>query len=1142
MHTPGQRPLIALVAAVVVLCAGLAGGPANAQVWHDQATAPSPIATSSGHLHLAGLRPVHRESPATAKLGSTLRAAAGPQSVFVEFSGPTVAEASGASTGATANAGAAQGDTEAGARRATAGTARAAQITATASEVARAARSHDPAARQLFTTTNAVAGVGLTVDASALPALAARGDVVKVSPLVPKRPATTGAAQLTEALATWQRTGRTGAGVSIGIIDTGIDYTHADFGGPGTVAAYEAARASDTWTPNAAVVGGYDFVGDTYDGSNEPQPDPNPLDCEGHGTHVAGIAAGRGVNADGSTFSGSYRTLTDTRLRGLAIGPGMAPQASLYALRVFGCTGESSALLPALDWSLDPNGDGDVSDHLDIVNLSLTSDWGSADDPDSRALDALAAHGVVAVASAGNGGDLTDIGASPASAVRSIAVASSADRYQLRDGVRVDAPARLKTVAPGQVSQYFDWDGAADVSGQVVTLPTPNADGCQPLTSKQRAIVRGKIVWLEWDDDERARRCGSIDRADNVAAAGAIGFLLTSATDRFPIGIAGSEQIPGLQLTGTATSRLRAASATGTLRVTLSAGLRATVEEFDPTLEGLIAADTARGTRTAGAIKPDVAAPGETIASAAAGTGAGVQVESGTSMAAPVVSGIAALVKQHHPQWSPEQIKAAVVNGAQGHLSTATTGRPDDRRADHHGTGNGHRDRPERYGPARVGSGNANAEAAVGLTSLAYNGDTEGAVSVSFGVLTPTAAHGAVSASHQVVIENLGADARTYRLAYDPITSQPGLSYSVSPTTVRVPAGQQAKVTVRVTADPFALRHSIEASMAVTQPNPLLADAQGKPELMARPFLPSASGLVLVTAGTEQLRVPVYATAKPASSTSTTLRPSRSGSDTLSVNGSGVTATSGARSGQAQDRYRSELSVLTLGAESPRLPDCSAADVAACVPYPSAAGTDLRYVGAGATRGGGGGRTLWFGLATWAPWTTISEPSMLPSVEVDTTGDEVADFAVEVAAVPGTDFRYAMVYDLASGEVVGAEPTNFDATDSRIFDNDVLLIPVDPSALGLDPTAASLPISYTVTTYGWAAEPFARDVTDPIEFDVAVPPVQVGGPLYPDDSRTRIPVRVTGAAPVSALVLHLDGMPGQRAEVVSISAEPDAEP
>ncbi len=112
---------------------------------------------------------------------------------------------------------------------------------------------------------------------------------------------------------TWGQTGRTGKGVKIAIIDTGINYYHLDFGGAGN-AAWKAddptTREPGTF-PTAKVVGGYDFVGDNYDADTQPvpHPDPDPLDCKAkdsenvqHGTHVAGTAAGTGVTISGRTL------------------------------------------------------------------------------------------------------------------------------------------------------------------------------------------------------------------------------------------------------------------------------------------------------------------------------------------------------------------------------------------------------------------------------------------------------------------------------------------------------------------------------------------------------------------------------------------------------------------------------------------------------------------------------------------------------------------------------------------------------------------------------------------------------------------------------------------------------------------------
>ena len=211
--------------------------------------------------------------------------------------------------------------------------------------------------------------------------------------------------------------GYTGDGVTIGVIDTGIDYTHAMFGGAGTPVAYSSNNPDiiepGSSFPTLKVVGGYDFAGTDYDANDEnfdvPVPDADPLDEGGHGTHVASTAAGIDFNPLDS------------------LGSGVAPDAKLYALKVFGANGSTNLAMNAIEWATDPDGDGDTSDHLDVINLSLGSSFGPGDptDPENIAVENAAAAGVFIAASAGNSGDSSYITGGPAAADSALSVAAS---------------------------------------------------------------------------------------------------------------------------------------------------------------------------------------------------------------------------------------------------------------------------------------------------------------------------------------------------------------------------------------------------------------------------------------------------------------------------------------------------------------------------------------------------------------------------------------------------------------------------------------------------------------------------------------------------------------------------------------------
>src|SRR5262249_22219410 len=166
--------------------------------------------------------------------------------------------------------------------------------------------------------------------------------------------------------------------------------------------------------------GGFDFVGDDYNANdpahNTPQPDPNPLDCFGHGSHVAGTAAGFGVTSAGDTYAGPYNPSIYTP-GAFRIGPGVAPKADLYAYRVFGCAGSTNVTVDAINRAFD--------DDVDVINMSLGSPFGTADDASAVASTNVTRAGVIVVASSGNNGANQYITGSPATGTGVISVAAN---------------------------------------------------------------------------------------------------------------------------------------------------------------------------------------------------------------------------------------------------------------------------------------------------------------------------------------------------------------------------------------------------------------------------------------------------------------------------------------------------------------------------------------------------------------------------------------------------------------------------------------------------------------------------------------------------------------------------------------------
>lgn len=551
--------------------------------------------------------------------------------------------------------------------------------------------------------------------------------------------------------------GLTGAHVKVGVIDTGIDYTHADFGGPGTVEAFTAASVTSTSPADPAlfgpaapkVKGGIDLVGDDYDANEAgslPAPDPNPLDCNGHGSHVAGTIGGFGVNADGTTYTGPYDTTTPSHA--FKIGPGVAPGVDLYAIRVFGCSGSTDVVAEAIDWA--------VKNGMQVINMSLGSPFGDAESADAQAADAAAAAGVVVIASAGNSGPSPYITGSPGAASGALSVAA-VDSY-------VDFPGATLTLDTAAGLTAIDANGLPLPAGPlpIVVLRDPASGGVSLGCSESEyvdAAIAGKVVVT------LRGTCARVDRATFGARHGAAAVVMINTSATLPPfeGPIPGVSIPFLGVLPADAAKLLAATA-------VSSFAAATVP--NPGARG-VASFSSGGARLYDSVmKPDVAAPGVSIFSVAVGSGNGGEMLSGTSMAAPHATGVAALTVQAHPGWNSEALRAALENTADPALTAG-------------------------YDPRLLGAGLVQPALSTRTQLVAFSpfgGEGLRRAAIDFGFAE---FRRDLRASSAFLVKNLSDRTVTVTLAPAP---GPGAPHAValSTTRLRIPAGQDRLVTARL--------------------------------------------------------------------------------------------------------------------------------------------------------------------------------------------------------------------------------------------------------------------------------------------------------------------------------------------------------
>jgi subtilisin family serine protease len=592
-----------------------------------------------------------------------------------------------------------------------------------------------------------------------------------------------------------QGTGFDGTGVRVAVLDSGIDYTHAFFGGPGTAEAYTeaygttTADARNTTTdglfPTAKVIGGFDFVGEVWpapdeercgkDADGEPRSciigDPDPIDCGpaaipepcagSHGSHVADIIAGN----DG----GSHK--------------GVAPGASLYAVKVCSAVSTSCsglAMLLGMDFALDPDGDGDMSDAVDVVNMSIGSPYGQAEHNTSEAAANLVRAGVVVACSAGNSADRPYITGAPGSTPEVISTAQTHVPGAAVFPLVIHSPANIAGTYPNTATVEWAPIGPGFTSVPVAFVgrgcpessPAPVPEGGDPYL----ADPAGKVALID------RGACNISVKVDRAARAGAVGVLLglVAAGDAISFSLGGGDTfVPTLVITQSTSNLIKA---------NLSAPVVVTVSPANVlSLAGSMVGSSSRGPSVSQqAIKPDIGAPGASV-SAEAGSGTGASVFGGTSGASPMVAGSAALLIQKYPARTPLEIKSMLMNTAERNIAINPA------------------TQPGALAPiTRIGGGEVRVNRAAETTTAAWDDDGAGA-SLSFGYLAATTPR---DSTRTVRVRNYSPVARTYSIAHSFRYADDAASGAVTlstPASVVVPGDGSATFKVKLTVDPSRL-------------------------------------------------------------------------------------------------------------------------------------------------------------------------------------------------------------------------------------------------------------------------------------------------------------------------------------------------